>query len=59
MVDLEGVPLGEHAAALQQQLDALKRALDDPNVRLDLDGLDDLGARDDFDAQDAVGEGDD
>jgi hypothetical protein len=53
VVDLEGVPLGEHAAALQQQLDALKRALDDPNARLDLDGLDDL------DAQDAAGEGDD
>lgn len=37
MVNLDGLPLNEHAAALQQQLDALKRALDDPNAQLDLD----------------------
>lgn len=45
MVNLDGLPLNEHAAALQQQLDALKRALDDPNAQLDLD-LDDAPADD-------------
>lgn len=41
MVNLDDVPLPEHAAALQQQLDVLKRALDDPDVTLDIDELDD------------------
>ncbi len=45
MVNFDGLPLNEHAAALQQQLDALKRALDDPNAQLDLD-LDDAPADD-------------
>jgi hypothetical protein len=37
VVDLDGVPLGEHAAALQRELEQLKRALDDPNTPLDFE----------------------